>query len=137
MSWAVAGSCPWLSVSSATEGQSAGEWDEVVHSLARHLADLLADRAQHIDRRAHRLLLGALLCLYLIPWFVAAQRENPRWPWILALNLTLGWTGVGWLAALYWALQEPPPSPPAGLRVIQGGRSADDEPERPDLAQRR
>jgi hypothetical protein len=44
-----------------------------------------------------------LLLIYLAPFTVAAGRDHPRARSILALNLALGWTGVGWLAALAWA----------------------------------
>lgn len=49
-------------------------------------------------------LLFNLLVVYLVPFIVGAGRAHPQLPLILALNITLGWTGVGWIAALVWAL---------------------------------
>lgn len=52
------------------------------------------------------------LLLYLLPWLVAAGYEHRRESWILALVVGLGWTGVGWLAALVWAWSgRPRPAP--------------------------
>ena len=48
-----------------------------------------------------------LLMLYLAPFCVAAGREHPSSIVILVLNLALGWTGVGWMAALAWAALAP------------------------------
>jgi hypothetical protein len=57
-----------------------------------------------------------LFVLYLFPFAVAARYEHERLGWVLALNLLLGWTGVGWLAALYWARH---PAPPAGAPAVR------------------
>jgi len=45
----------------------------------------------------------AFFLVYLAPFTVAASRGHPRVHRILALNLALGWTGFGWVAALVWA----------------------------------
>jgi hypothetical protein len=42
---------------------------------------------------------------YIIPGLVAWDRQHPQVRWIWALTLVLGWTGIGWLLALIWALQ--------------------------------
>lgn len=42
--------------------------------------------------------------LYITPTLIA--RKTPRFAAILVLNLALGWTVLGWLAALIWALAE-------------------------------
>lgn len=42
--------------------------------------------------------------LYVVPWLVAARRGHPQTPAIAALNLLLGWTFLGWAAALVWSL---------------------------------
>jgi hypothetical protein len=44
------------------------------------------------------------LMLYLIPTLVAWWRSHHQLMAILALNLLLGWTFVGWVAALVWAV---------------------------------
>jgi hypothetical protein len=43
--------------------------------------------------------------LYITPAVVAWDRQHPHVRWIWALTLLLGWTGIGWLLALIWALQ--------------------------------
>jgi len=60
------------------------------------------------------LLLGAL-ALFFLPAFVAGTRKHHNTNAIFALNLLLGWTVLGWVAALIWALtqvnpQIPPPA---------------------------
>lgn len=62
------------------------------------------------------LLLG--LAVYFAPAIVASWRNHPNATAIFALNLLLGATGVGWVAALVWALTAikpeaaPPPAEP-------------------------
>jgi uncharacterized membrane protein YqaE (UPF0057 family) len=53
-----------------------------------------------------------LLIVYCAPSIVATQRGYHNRQAILVLNLLLGWTVLGWIAALIWALTRPPsPSP--------------------------
>ncbi len=42
---------------------------------------------------------------YLIPTWIAAARGRAVGP-VLAVNLLLGWTFLGWVVALVWALTE-------------------------------
>lgn len=68
------------------------------------------------------------LALYLVPSFVAAGRDHYRAEIVIALNLALGWTVIGWVALLAWALRSPAtpprrPRPHPHLRVVDGGRS--------------
>lgn len=44
-----------------------------------------------------------LLVLYLAPWILSEVREHENRGAILALTLATGWTGIGWLGALWWA----------------------------------
>ncbi len=46
-------------------------------------------------------LIGILI--YFLPTFIAAHRGH-RVPGIFLLNLFFGWTGIGWLVMLLWAL---------------------------------
>jgi predicted membrane channel-forming protein YqfA (hemolysin III family) len=48
-------------------------------------------------------LLGALVVVYFIPTLVASFRERRNTTAIFVLNLFLGWTLLGWVAALVWA----------------------------------
>ena len=48
-----------------------------------------------------------LIGIYFLPWFVALsrkQKQHPQQGSIFVLNLFLGWTFLGWVAALIWAV---------------------------------
>lgn len=47
---------------------------------------------------------GVAIGVYFIPSFVAGGRNHRNANAILALNLLLGWTFLGWAIALIWAL---------------------------------
>lgn len=49
-------------------------------------------------------LLLVLVLFYMIPTAVAAERSHYNLPAICALNILLGWTFLGWVAAFVWAL---------------------------------
>jgi hypothetical protein len=49
------------------------------------------------------------LALYFLPAIIADRRRRDDVLIIALFNACIGWTGVGWLAALYWALQPNPP----------------------------
>jgi len=53
-------------------------------------------------------LLGLLGVLYFIPALLSRQHSHRNVHTIFAVNLLLGWTLVGWVAALVWALAKPP-----------------------------
>jgi hypothetical protein len=57
---------------------------------------------------------------YLTPFVVAARREHERIGAILALNLLLGWTGIGWLLALRWARRPALPVEPPAVSLRRG-----------------
>ncbi|MEM7411321.1 MAG: superinfection immunity protein [Myxococcota bacterium] len=82
------------------------------------------------------LFLVVFLCLYLAPWCVAEGRELPSKNWVLAANLLLGWTLIGWVATLAWALRSEKPGSAPGLQVLPGGRPdrAESEPSAPTAA---
>ena len=42
--------------------------------------------------------------IYFLPSFIAMVRENTQTLAIFILNLILGWTGLGWVGALEWAI---------------------------------
>ena len=45
-----------------------------------------------------------MLVLYLAPWVVARMRGHRSSGAILVLNLIFGWTFLGWVISLIWAL---------------------------------
>ncbi len=65
--------------------------------------------------------LVGLTVLYLVPWIASEAMAHPRRYWILALNITVGWTGVGWLLLLAWACEAPLRrrwARPTGLQLV-------------------
>ncbi len=46
--------------------------------------------------------------VYFFPYIVASNRHHRQAEAIFVLTLLLGWTLVGWVAALCWALTAPP-----------------------------
>jgi hypothetical protein len=47
----------------------------------------------------------AIFCaLYILPSFIAFKRRHHNRAAILGLNILLGWTVLGWVAAFVWAL---------------------------------
>jgi len=57
----------------------------------------------------------ALFVGYLVPWITAVAREHERQGLLLAANLLLGWTLIGWVAVLAYALMSEPHS-----RAVRG-----------------
>ena len=55
-----------------------------------------------------------VLAIYFFPWIVANHRRHENQAALFCLNLFLGWTLVGWVIALVWALSRPP------IVVVQG-----------------
>lgn len=43
---------------------------------------------------------------YIIPSLIAHSRKAKRLPGIIVLNLLLGWTLLGWVGALIWAVSD-------------------------------
>ena len=56
-------------------------------------------------------LLLFLLLFYPLPSIIAVVRRKRNRVAIIALNLLLGWTLVGWVVALVWALLHDQPGP--------------------------
>jgi hypothetical protein len=58
------------------------------------------------------ILLIIAVVIYFLPFFVGSSKKNAGA--IFMLNLFLGWTLIGWVVALVWAMtgdDEPQPSP--------------------------
>ncbi|MEJ1465006.1 MAG: superinfection immunity protein [Candidatus Sedimenticola sp. (ex Thyasira tokunagai)] len=45
-----------------------------------------------------------LLCLYMTPSLIGAARKHHRSNAICWVNFLLGWTVIGWVGALIWAV---------------------------------
>jgi hypothetical protein len=58
------------------------------------------------------------LALYFLPAILADRRKRHDVLTLALFNACLGWTGFGWLLALYWSLQPNPPKNVAG-EVVQ------------------
>jgi T4 superinfection immunity protein len=46
------------------------------------------------------------LCLYFVPAFIAFRAKHSNAGALFALNLLLGWTVIGWIVALVWAMMK-------------------------------
>lgn len=52
------------------------------------------------------LVVVAATLVYLLPGAIAAKRNHRQFNAIFALNILLGWTFIGWVIALVWALMQ-------------------------------
>jgi cytoskeletal protein RodZ len=52
-----------------------------------------------------------LILLYFVPSLVAKLRKKRNRDAIMLLNLLLGWTVIGWIVALIWAVTVDTPQP--------------------------
>ena len=57
------------------------------------------------------------LTFYFLPFLIALMRVRPNTGAILILNLFLGWTLVGWVVALVWAVSTNDPPKPTQVVV--------------------
>jgi hypothetical protein len=48
-----------------------------------------------------------LFCMYMLPTIVAAVRKHRQLAPIGLLNLLLGWSVIGWVAAMVWSVTSP------------------------------
>ena len=51
-----------------------------------------------------------LIVLYFVPTVIAIRRKSDNITGIALLNIFLGWSTLGWLAAFFWALLSDPRS---------------------------
>lgn len=47
------------------------------------------------------------LLVYLLPVFIAARSNHPHASGIIIVTLFLGWTLIGWVVAMAWAVTMP------------------------------
>ena len=57
------------------------------------------------------LVLAIGFALYFLPTIIAQARGHRNWIALAALNLLAGWTVIGWIGALVWALVRAPEPP--------------------------
>lgn len=55
-------------------------------------------------------MLAVLVIVYFVPTFIGSIRNHPNAVAITLLNLFLGWTLIGWVAALVWSVLAKKPS---------------------------
>jgi hypothetical protein len=51
---------------------------------------------------------GIGMFCFFMPYYIAGSRKHPNKYPILAINLFLGWSLIGWVIALVWALTRNP-----------------------------
>jgi len=69
---------------------------------------VLVDR-QFLQHFGPAVLISLSLLLYFLPSILAVIREKSNVLAIFALNLLLGWSVIGWVGALVWALTKETP----------------------------
>ncbi|NCA66663.1 MAG: superinfection immunity protein [Clostridia bacterium] len=47
------------------------------------------------------------LIIYFIPSYIAVRNDHRSKGWIILVNILLGFTVVGWIVALLWAVNTP------------------------------
>lgn len=52
----------------------------------------------------HIIVFAVIIGVSFVPAIVAFARNHAQKWLILLLNLVVGWTGIGWIAALIWAI---------------------------------
>src|ERR1700730_4470432 len=58
-----------------------------------------------------------IVFIYFLPTAAAVNARNPAFQSIFILNLFFGWTLVGWLVAMFWALRLEPTSERPRYRI--------------------
>lgn len=56
------------------------------------------------------MILGLAFIFYMLPAIIANTRHTGHQFSIFVVNLVFGWTILGWIAALIWAVVEAPPA---------------------------
>lgn len=69
-----------------------------------------------------------LWAFYFVPSLVGWSRRHRSLPAIIALNILLGWTGIGWIGAFVWSLSWPGHDTPLTPRAPSGTVSGQSEP---------
>ena len=56
------------------------------------------------------LFMGLAVAGYFLPSIIAGRRKHHNLGAIIAVNLLLGWSLIGWIVALVWSLTDPSPT---------------------------
>ena len=81
-----------------------------VHQSMREMSELIYETCKTYLTQQGKFLIvlwafiSLIVLVYFIPMYVAYYRGHPDTMAIFALNLLLGWTFIGWVVALVWAL---------------------------------
>lgn len=67
---------------------------------------------------------------YMLPTIEAWLRESNNLPAIAAVNFFLGWSLLGWVAALVWAFKQPSPVVVSGAMGGNPNLTAEDKPKK-------
>lgn len=87
----------------------------VLASAAADSVDLAAaDSAYRAIQSGNNpgMLFAVIAFLYFVPWFIAVFRKHRNAGSILVIDLFLGWTLIGWVVALAWAVKAVPETAP-------------------------
>lgn len=71
---------------------------------------------------------GMVVALYFLPIIIAWLRGHHNKAPIFLLNLFLGWTGIGWLAALIWSVSATRRRPPVESSRVTASCSGIEDP---------
>ena len=63
------------------------------------------------------------LAIYFVPSVIASMRHAKHSDGIVALNFFLGWTVLGWIAAMIWAVAEKDANTVSNWEIIKRGPS--------------
>jgi hypothetical protein len=67
----------------------------------------MAQHSNAILAPAHLILFAIAAAIYSWPSLLALHRKCKAAKWIIPVNILLGWTVLGWIAAMIWAARGP------------------------------
>jgi hypothetical protein len=66
------------------------------------------------------------ILIYFVPTIAAMSSKSSSFQAIFILNLFFGWSGIGWLVALAWAVSPPKKDPRPAYRITSFGAVPDE-----------
>ena len=67
------------------------------------VAGRLSPNPDFVKNFAAYVAFGIAMSIYFLPGIIAGFRNHHNTAAILVLNFFLGWTGIGWIAAIVWS----------------------------------